>query len=87
MGHFKNFKSVLYCPVHWVINVKEEELEGQLAFFEKYIGVDKVYLEPFRSGELASREKLLAIKGFLESHGVEVAGGFTTTSGPGPIPG
>lgn len=87
MGHFKNFKSVLYCPVHWVINVKEEDLEGQLAFFEKYIGVDKVYLEPFRSGELASREKLLAIKGFLESHGVEVAGGFTTTSGPGPIPG
>ena len=37
MGHFKNFKSVLYCPVHWVINVKEEELEGQLAFFEKYL--------------------------------------------------
>ena len=87
MGHFKNFKSVLYCPAHWVIRVKEEELEGQLAFFNQYIGVDKVYIEPYRSGELASREKLVALKGFFEKHGVEVAAGFTTTSGEGPIAG
>ena len=58
MGHYKNFKSVIYCPVHWVVNVKEEELEEQLAFYEKYVGVDKVYVEPYRSGELATKEKL-----------------------------
>lgn len=80
MGHFKNFKSVIYCPVHWVQRVKEEELEEQLGFYEKYIGVDKVYVEPFRSGQLADREKLLLLKSFFEKHGVEVAGGFTTTS-------
>ena len=80
MRHFKNFKSVIYCPVHWVQRVKEEELEEQLGFYEKYIGVDKVYVEPYRSGRLADREKLLLLKSFFEKHGVEVAGGFTTTS-------
>lgn len=87
MGHYKNFKSVIYCPVHWVVNVKEEELEEQLAFYERYVGVDKVYVEPYRSGELASREKLLLLKSFFEKHGIEVAGGFTTTSKWGDIPG
>ena len=87
MGHYKNFKSVIYCPVHWVVNVKEEELEEQLAFYEKYVGVDKVYVEPYRSGELATKEKLLLLKSFFEKHGIEVAGGFTTTSKWGDIPG
>ncbi|MBP5450786.1 MAG: hypothetical protein J6Y16_00960 [Treponema sp.] len=87
MGHFKNFKSVIYCPNHWVINVKEEELEEQFAFYEKYVGIDKVYVEPYRSGKLADREKVLLIKSFFEKHGVEVAGGFTTTSQRGPIAG
>ena len=80
MGHYKNFKSVIYCPVHWVQRVREEDLEEQFAFFDKYVGVDKVYVEPYRSGQLADRDKLLLLKSFFEKHGVEVAGGFTTTS-------
>jgi hypothetical protein len=87
MGHFRNFKSVVYCPAEWVINVKEEELETQLEFFDKYIGVDKVYIEPYRSGRTASKEKLLLLKSFFETHGIEVSGGFTTTSAWGDIPG
>ena len=87
MKNFKNFKSVIYCPVAWVTNVAEENLEKEFQFFEKYIGVDKVYIEPYRSGELAPKEKLLMLKSFFESKGVEVAGGFTTTTTWKNIPG
>ena len=66
MGHYKNFKSVIYCPVHWVQRVREEDLEEQFAFFDKYVGVDKVYVEPYRSGQLADRDKLLLLKSFFE---------------------
>lgn len=80
MSNYKNFKAVIYCPAQWVINVSMDELKTQFEFFKQHLSFDKVYLESYRSGELASKEKLLQIKSFLESNGIEVSGGFTTTS-------
>lgn len=87
MRNYKNFKSVIYCPVGWVTKVTDADLEKEFEFFQKYIGVDKVYIEPYRSGELATREQLVKLKTFFESKGVEVAGGFTTTTTWREIPG
>ena len=46
--HYKNFKTVLYCVTSWVNSVTEEQLRREADFFQKYVGVDKIYLEAFR---------------------------------------
>ncbi|MFA6936898.1 MAG: hypothetical protein WCQ67_01560 [Treponema sp.] len=81
MSNYKTFKAVIFCPEPWVEEVTPEALEKQYQFFKQYVNLDKVYLESYRSGRLASKEKLLMIKIFLESKGIEVSGGFTTCTG------
>ncbi len=57
----------------------KEKLAAEYDFIEKYIGLDKVYLETHRSDMDVDREKILMIKSFLEEKGVVTAGGITTT--------
>lgn len=80
MANYKNFKTVIYCPAQWVIGVTMDQLKAEYEFFAKNVPFDKVYLEPYRGGDCASRKKLLQIKEFLESKGIEVSGGLTTTT-------
>ncbi|MDR2808217.1 MAG: hypothetical protein LBB43_04320 [Spirochaetaceae bacterium] len=68
---------VVYCTAHWAARVTEAELREQIGFFQKYIGVDKVYLEAFRD-ELASRSQIALCKRVFAEHGIAVAGGITT---------
>lgn len=77
MGHYQNFKVVTYIPEAITMRGTRQSIEREYAFLEKYVGLDKVYLETFRE-ELASREQVLLWKEILESHGVEVSGGMTT---------
>ena len=78
-GHYQNFKTVVYIPAEVARDFTKEKLSSDLAFLEKYIGLDKVYLESHRTDVDVSEEQLLMIKEFLESKGVEVSGGITTT--------
>ena len=80
MANYKNFKTVIYCPAQWVIGVTMDQLKAEYEFFAKHVPFDKVYLEPYRGGDCASKKKLLQIKEFLESKGIEVSGGLTTTT-------
>jgi hypothetical protein len=76
--HYKNFETVVYIP-SWVgISLTREQLEKDYDFLEKYIGLDKVYLESHRGACDLDREQLIMIKSFLESKGVMVSGGITT---------
>jgi hypothetical protein len=79
MGKYKNFKSVIYCTSQGMVNMTEEKLKTQLAFFQKYCGVDKVYLEPYRDGLMIPDEQLNMLKRVFEENGVEVSGAITTT--------
>lgn len=79
MAHYRNFKTVLYCTAQNMAGMREETLEKQLAFFEKYVGVDKVYLEPYRDGLLMPDEQIELCRRFFTGHGIEVAGALTTT--------
>ncbi|MBP5669160.1 MAG: hypothetical protein J6X14_02505 [Lachnospiraceae bacterium] len=78
-GHYQNFMTVVYIPAAVARDFTKEKLSSDLAFLEKYIGLDKVYLESHRTDVDVSEEQLLMIKEFLESKGVEVSGGITTT--------
>ncbi len=77
--HFKNFRTVVYIPAQVAAGFTDEKLASDYEFLEKYIGLDKVYLETHRGGCDVEQEQILRIKNFLEGKGVEVSGGITTT--------
>jgi len=79
MGHYRNFKSVIYCTAQSMVSIQRDALEEQLTFFEKYCGVDKVYLEPYRDGLMIPNEQLEMLKAFFREKGIEVSGALTTT--------
>ena len=79
MGNYRNFKLVYYFVAHGTARAEKEKLEKDLAFFEKYMRVDKVYLEPFRGGLMADEDHVELCRKTFEEHEVEVAGGLTTT--------
>ncbi|MBQ6661416.1 MAG: hypothetical protein IJM57_08370 [Lachnospiraceae bacterium] len=79
MGHYKNFRTVVYIPAEVADRLTEAKFASDWAWIEKYVGLDKVYLETHRGGVDVGAQKLRMIKDFLESKGVEVSGGITTT--------
>ena len=79
MGCYKNFKTVVYIPAEVATKFTQESLASDLAFLQKYIGLDKVYLETHRNNIDVEDAQLAMIKDYLESQGVTVSGGITTT--------
>ncbi|MCQ2576512.1 MAG: hypothetical protein MJ162_07190 [Treponema sp.] len=79
MSYFKNFKSVTYCVAQWADHISEEELRKQADWLQKYVKIDKVYLETFRDS-FARKEQILMIKKVLAEYGIEVSGGITTVT-------
>ena len=79
MSLFKNFKSVTYCVAQWTDRISEEQLRKEADWLQKYVGIDKVYLETFR-GVLARKEQIEMIKRVLKEYNIEVSGGITTVT-------
>ena len=77
--HYKNFKTVTYCVAAWVNHITEEELRQQADFLQKYVGIDKIYLETYRD-EFAAKEQLDMFKRVMKDYGIEVSGGITTVT-------
>ncbi len=78
MAHYKNFKLTVFCVASVLERMDMADLEKQYDFIEKYVGIDKVYLEPYRGGVWVSKEKIAEVSDFFRSKGVEVSGGLTT---------
>ena len=78
MGNYRNFKLVAYFVAGGVKVATRDQLEKDLAFFDRHMRLDKIYLEPYRD-IFVSEEQFLLCKEVLESHGIEVSGGITTT--------
>ena len=80
---YDNFKAVIYCPVLDVEAMAEGDyLESSYALLEKYMDIDKVYLETHRRHHLIEAEQLEKVKRFFRDRGVTVSGGITTTGEP-----
>lgn len=79
MRYFKNFKTVTYCVAQWADSVTEKQLRKEADWLQKYVGIEKVYLETYRDN-FARKEQLLMIKKVLEEYGIEVSGGITTVT-------
>ena len=78
MGNYRNFKLVAYFVAGGVQRTTREQLEKDLAFFDRHMRLDKIYLEPYRD-IFADEAQFLMCKEVLEKHGIEVSGGITTT--------
>lgn len=76
---YKNFKTVTYCVASWVNRVTEDQLRKDADFLQKYVKIDKIYLETYRD-EFAKREQLEMIKRVMKEYGIEVSGGITTVT-------
>ena len=80
MGYFSNFKLGVYCTAQTLSRLTPERLGEEWAYLEKYVGVDKVYLETYRGDTTVEREQMEKMIGFFKQHGVEIAGGITTVT-------
>ena len=78
MGNYRNFKLAAYFVAGGVKAATRDRLEKDLAFFDRHMHLDKIYLEAYRD-IFVTEEQYLLCKEVLESHGIEVAGGITTT--------
>ena len=84
MSAYENFKTAIYCPVHVVQEMYEnDDLEKKYELLSKYINIDKVYLETFRNGNLIEEEKIQEVAKYFQNKGVKTSGGITPT---GDIP-
>lgn len=79
MSNYRNFELATYFVAHGTNSTTREQLEKGIAFFQKHLRLDKVYLELFRDGCFASDEQVRMCKEVFEAHGIKVSGGITTS--------
>jgi hypothetical protein len=81
-GHYKNFRVAIYVTVLSTKRLADPALREH--DFDRAMAqthFDKVYLEAYRDGVLATDAEIDSAKAFLESKGVIVSGGITLAKG------
>ncbi len=69
------FKTVVYIPVQITLKMKDKSwLESSWSTIKSQLHVDKVYLETYRSRQLADEALVADVKKFFADQGVEVSG-------------
>ena len=68
MKHFKNFKTCVYCTAQTLASLDETTLARDYAYLEKYVGIDKVYLETYRDGTWVAIDHMKMIQNFFKKH-------------------
>jgi len=77
--HYKNFLTVTYAPAGYLNDNSLDQIKADIEKVARYIKLDKIYLETYRSEVLIEREKMKAIKALFIEKGFTVSGGITTT--------
>jgi len=77
--HYRNFLTVTYAPAGYLYDNSIEQIKADIEKAGRYIKLDKIYLETYRSEILVEREKMEAIKALFIEKGFAVSGGITTT--------
>jgi len=77
---YKNFRVAVYIPVFVVKQMQDPAwLQSSWETISRQVKVDKVYIETYRSHEIADEQLLEQVKKFFSEHGVQVAGGIAFT--------
>jgi hypothetical protein len=81
---YGHFETAVYVTTGDINRIRDSaQFEADFAIFERYVGIDKVYLETYRSFEYSDREILIQLKDFFQKKGIRTAGGVTTTKKSG----
>ena len=78
--NYTHFVTVTYAPAGYLNDNSIEQIRDDIEKTRKYIKLDKIYLETYRSEVLVQREKMEAIKALFLGYGFQVSGGITTTT-------
>jgi len=83
-GRYQNFSTAIYIPVGVVKTFSDPQvLQSDWNTISRQLKVDKVYIESYRSHQVADEQLLEQVKKFFLDHGVRVAGGMAMSSGGG----
>lgn len=75
---YENFTSAVYCRVYEVIQMDDPDwLKTNFDFIQKYIHLDKVYLETHRDMLEAPGETIESAVKFFKKRNIKVSGGIT----------
>jgi hypothetical protein len=81
-GAYRNFKAAIYVTANSMRQLRDPRvLEQQFGRVSGQLRFDKVYLEVFRSGELADESSLESIKKFFIARGIAVSAGVALEPG------
>jgi hypothetical protein len=78
--HYNNFLTVTYATAGYLNDNPIEHIRADIEKTAKYIKLDKIYLETYRSDILVERKKMEAVKALFIEKGFQVSGGITTTT-------
>jgi len=77
---YKNFRVAVYIPVFVVKQMEDPKwLETSWDTISRQAKIDKVYIETYRSHQIADEKVLEQIKKFFSDRGVQTAGGIAFT--------
>lgn len=79
MSAFKNFNVAAYVHAEFLHFAELSDIEKGIAYFAKYLPLDKVYLETHRGLYDIPAEKMEAVKALFQKHGIRTSGGITST--------
>ena len=77
--HYKSFSTATYAPAGYLQDNSIEQLRNDLDKLARYVKVDKVYLETYRSNVLIERSKMEEIIALYKEKGYTLSGGITTS--------
>jgi hypothetical protein len=78
---YQNFRVAVYIPVFVVKQMEDPTfLQSSWDTISRQVKVDKVYIETYRSRQIADEQVIERIKKFFIEHGVQVAGGMALTT-------
>jgi hypothetical protein len=81
-GKYQNFSTAIYIPVRVVESFRDPQvLRSDWNTISRQLKVDKVYIETYRSRDVADEALIEQVKKFFLDHGVQVAGGMAMSSG------
>ena len=78
--HYKNFTTTTYAHAGYLQDNSIEQLREDIDKVARYVKLDKIYLEAYRSEVLVDRDKMKAVKELYSGKGYELSGGITTTT-------
>ena len=75
---YDSFDLSVYSRVHETVHMKDIDwLARRIDYLERFMHVEKFYIETHRDLVIADKETVLKAKSYIESRGIEVAGGIT----------